>query len=109
MSRIITAVIVLPFLIASILLPQLYVLFIVLAAVAMMLGLHEFYILARKKDLKPEVTAGFLSAAALFTVFCFANNRGERLDVQTLLLVVILMTIATFTAVTLRGAPFDKM
>jgi len=110
MSRIITAAIVLPFLIASILIPQLYVLFIVLAAAAMMLGLQEFYILARKRDFKPEVTAGFLSAAALFTVFCFANNdRGERLDVQTLLLVVIAMTIATLVAVTLRGAPFDKM
>lgn len=111
MSRIVTAVIVLPILIASILIPWLEPLFLVLAAATMLFGLYEFYVLARKKEMKPDVTAGFLGAAALFTIFCFATPHPTQapLDVETILLVVLLMTIATLIASTLRGAPFDKM
>jgi phosphatidate cytidylyltransferase len=110
MSRIITAVVFLPFLIASILIPWLEPLFIVLAAGAMLFGLHEFYVLARKKDLKPDVAAGFLGGAALFTIFCFATPDPiqARLDVQTIVLVLLALTIGTLVAATLRGAPFDK-
>ena len=110
MSRIITAVIALPILIASILIPGLEPLFIALAAAAMLFGLHEFYVLARKKDLKPDVAAGFLGSAALFTVFCFATPSPlqDRLDVQTIFLVLLALTIGTLVAATLRGAPFDK-
>jgi len=111
MSRIITAVVFLPFLIASILIPWLEPLFIVLAAAAMLFGLYEFYVLARKKDIKPDLAAGFLGGAALFTIFCFAtpDPAQTRLDVQTIVLVLLLLTIATLVAATLRGAPFDKM
>jgi phosphatidate cytidylyltransferase len=110
MSRIITAVIALPILIASILIPGLEPLFIALAAAAMLFGLHEFYVLARKKDLKPDVAAGFLGSAALFTIFCFATPSPlqDRLDVQTIFLVLLALTIGTLVAATLRGAPFDK-
>jgi len=110
MNRIITAVIALPILIASILIPWLEPLFIVLAAAAMILGLYEFYVLARKKDMKPDVAAGFLGGAALFTIFYFATpDRQPRLDVETIGLVIIVLTIGTMIAATLRGAPFDKM
>lgn len=111
MSRIITAVIALPILIASILIPSLQLLFVVLAAAAMIFGLYEFYILARKKDIKPDVAAGYLGGAALFTIFCFAtpDQAQQRLDVQTIVLVFIVLTIGTLIAATLRGAPFDKM
>jgi phosphatidate cytidylyltransferase len=112
MSRIITAVVFLPFLIASILIPWLEPLFIVLAAGAMLFGLHEFYVLARKKEMKPDVAAGFLGGAALFTIFCFATpdpiQFQARLDVQTIVLVLLALTIGTLVAATLRGAPFDK-
>ena len=111
MSRILTALIALPILIASILIPWLQPLFVVLAAAAMIFGLYEFYALARKKDLKPDVAAGYLGGAALFTVFYFAtpDPMQSRLDVQTIVLTLIALTIGTLIAVTLRGAPFDKM
>ncbi len=112
MSRIITAVITLPILIASILIPSLQLLFVVLAAAAMIFGLYEFYVLARKKDMKPDVAAGFLGGAALFTIFCFATPPTPdqpRLDMPTMLLVLLALTIGTLVAVTLRGGPFDKM
>ena len=111
MSRILTAVIALPVLIASILVPWLQPLFVAIAAAALVFGLYEFYVLARKKDLKPDVAAGFLGGAALFTIFYFAtpDPLQQRLDVQTIVLVLIVLTIATLIAAMLRGAPFDKM
>jgi phosphatidate cytidylyltransferase len=111
MSRIITAVVFLPFLIASILIPWLQPLFIVLAAAAMLFGLYEFYVLAKKKEMKPDVAAGFLGGAALFTIFCFATPDPTQAspDVQIIVLILLLLTIATLVAATLRGAPFDKM
>ena len=111
MQRIITAVIVLPFLIASILISWLQPLFVALAAAAMMLGLYEFYLLARKKDIKPDIVAGYLGGAALFTIFYFASPSPgtERLDLQTIIFVLLLLLIGTLVAATLRGAPYDKM
>ncbi len=111
MSRIITAAIFLPFLIASILIPWLYPLFMAIVACALLFGLHEFYLLARKRELKPDLVAGFLGGAALFTVFCFAtpDQLQTRLDGQMIVLVLLALTIGTLVAATLRGAPFDKM
>ncbi len=111
MSRILTAVVVLPFLIASILIPILAPLFVVMAAAAMVLGLYEFYVLAKKKGMKPDIVAGYLASAALFTIFYFASRSPvqERLDLQSIVLVFIVLTIGTLSAATLRGAPFDKM
>ena len=111
MSRVITAAIALPILIASILVPWLQPLFVALAAAAFIFGLYEFYVLARKKDMKPDVAAGFLGGAALFTIFYFAtpDPTQSRLDVQTILLVLIVLTAGTLIAAMLRGAPFDKM
>ncbi|MCM3900813.1 MAG: phosphatidate cytidylyltransferase [Pyrinomonadaceae bacterium] len=111
MSRIITALIVLPFLIASILISWLQPLFVVLAAAAMVAGLFEFYVLAKRRDLKPDATIGYLAAAALFTVFYFndPNLRSDLLMMQMIPLILIVFTAATLIAATLRGAPFDKM
>ncbi len=111
MSRIITAVIALPILIASILVPWLLPLFVVLAGAAMTLGLYEFYVLAGKKGLKPNAAAGYLGGAALFTVFYFASPElvHSRLDMQTIVLTIMVLTIGTMVAATLKGAPFDKM
>jgi phosphatidate cytidylyltransferase len=111
MSRILTAVVVLPFLIASILIPSLAPLFVMMAAAAMVFGLYEFYVLAKKKGMQPDIVAGYLGSAALFTIFYFASRSSmpERLDLQSIVLVFILLTIGTLVAATLRGAPFDKM
>jgi len=108
MNRIITAVILLPFLIASILVPWLQLLFVALAAAAMVFALYEFYVLARKPDMKPDIAAGFLGAAALFTIFYFAEPRRE-LDFSMLQLTVLVLTAGVLIAATLRGAPFDKI
>jgi phosphatidate cytidylyltransferase len=110
MSRIITAVIILPFLIASILISWLQPLFVLLAVVAMVLALYEFWVLVKKRDLRPDAQVGYLAAASMFTVFFFADPAPDKgLDHLTLLLIIIAMTVITPVAATLRGAPFEKM
>ncbi len=106
MSRIITALIVLPILIASILVSWLAPLFVALALSAMVLGLYEFWLLARKRGLRPDVVVGFAGAAALFTIFYF--DRPQEVPVL-LLLVLPALVIAALAAAMLRGAPFDNM
>ncbi len=102
MSRIITALIALPVLIASILIESLAPLFVALAAAAMVLGLYEFWFLARKREMKPDIVVGYAGAAALFTIFYF--NAPELLTI-----ILPLLVIAALVAAMLRGAPFDKM
>ena len=105
MKRILTAVVVLPFLIASILISSLWWLFVLLAAAAMVLGLWEFYLLAKKLKLQPEVAAGYLAGAALITI----HLQNDPANVLLVLFVIIAVTIGTMIAFTLRGGPFDKM
>ena len=105
MKRILTAVVVLPFLIASILISSLWWLFVLLAAAAMVLGLWEFYMLAKKLKLQPEVAAGYLAGAALITI----HIQNDPANVLLVLFVIIAVTIGTLIAFTLRGGPFDKM
>jgi phosphatidate cytidylyltransferase len=103
MSRIITALIVLPVLIASIYFSWLWPLFIVMAVAAMVLGLYEFWLLAKRRGMKPDEVIGFLGAAALFAGFFF-DVPGEAL-----LLTLIIFVIAALAVEMLKGAPFDKM
>jgi phosphatidate cytidylyltransferase len=106
MSRIITALIVLPILIASILIDWLALLFVALALAAMVMGLYEFWLLAGKRGLKPDAGVGFLGAAALFMLFYLnAPATGPDLLVMTL----VGLTIVVLVLQLLRGAPFDKM
>src|SRR5215216_6976514 len=105
MKRILTAVIVLPFLIASILIASLWWLFVLLAVAAMVLGLWEFYLLAKRLQLKPDPTAGYIAGAGLVTISLY-NDPAAILLAQ---FVIIALTIGTLIATTLRGAPFDKM
>jgi len=105
MKRILTAAVVLPFLIASILIPSLWWVFVLLAAGAMVVGLWEFYLLAKKLKLQPEVAAGYVAGAALITI----PLQNDPANVLLVLFVIIAVTIGTLIAVTLRGAPFEKM
>jgi phosphatidate cytidylyltransferase len=108
MQRILTALILLPFLIASILVAWLQLLFVALAAAAMVFALYEFYLLARKRDMKPDVGAGYLGAAALFTIYYF-TEPGRDLDFSMIQLTLLVITAGVLIAATLRGAPFDKI
>ena len=75
----------------------------------MVLGLFEFYVFAKKRDLKPDAVAGYLGAAALFVVF-YIPRRGELLDLLWLTqMVLIIFVVGTLIAATLRGSPFEKM
>jgi phosphatidate cytidylyltransferase len=105
-ARLLTAVIVLPFLIASILVPWLKWLFVAMAVAAMALALFEFYVLAKQRGLAPDTGAGFLAATAILVISTFPIDLYNVLLVQ---LVIIALTIGTLVAATLRGAPFDKM
>ncbi len=106
MKRILTAVIVLPFLIASILISSLWWLFVLLAVAAMVLGLWEFYLLAQKLQLKPDRSAGYIAGAAILTI---SLQNDPAVNVLLVQFVIIVLTAGTLIAATLRGAPFDKM
>jgi phosphatidate cytidylyltransferase len=106
MKRILTAVVVLPFLIASILISYLWWVFVLLAAAAIVLGLWEFYLLARRLKLKPDVAVGFLAGAALITI---AVQRDPATTLVFSQFVIILATVATLIAATLRRTAFDQM
>jgi len=106
MKRILTAVVVLPILIVSILIPSLWWVFDLLAAAAMVVGLWEFYLLAKRLQLKPDPTAGFVAGAALLTI---ALQNQLALNLLLVQFVIIVLTIVTLVTSTLRGAPFDKL
>jgi phosphatidate cytidylyltransferase len=106
MKRILTAVIVLPFLIASILIPWLWWLFVLLAASSFVLALWEFYLLAKRLQLKPDPVPGFVAGAALITI---SIQNEPVLNLFLFLLTIIVLVIATLISAMLRGAPFDKM
>jgi phosphatidate cytidylyltransferase len=107
-ARVVTAGILLPILIVSIIFPKLELLFVVLAAAALIVALFEFWLLARKQQIRADAAAGLLSAAALFTVFYF-TQPGKPPDFLMIQLVLILLTIGSLTAAMLRGVPFDRM
>ena len=102
MSRIITALIALPVLTASIIFPPLQNVFVLLAVVAMVVGLYEFWHLARRLGAKPDVVVGYAGTAAMLVAFYFDQP-------QMLMLIVPALVIAILAAEMLRGAPFDTM
>ena len=109
MKRIITAAVILPFLIASILISWLQPLFLALAAAAMVIALIEFWNLAKKRGINPVSTAGYLGAVALFVVFVF-DEPGKSADTTFMIAaLLIVFTIGTLAGATFRGAPFDTM
>lgn len=106
MKRLLTAFIVLPFLIASILVSYLWWVFVLLAVAAMVLGLWEFYALAKRLQLKPDVATGYVAAAILVTI---SLQNDPAVSLLLAHFVVIVLTVAALVSATLHGAPFDKM
>ena len=107
LTRVLTAVVVLPFLIASILIPWLKWLFVAMAGAAMALGLFEFYVLSKRLQLKPDTSAGFLGAIAIFVVSFFFGDIAVNLLLTQLVLIVL--TAGVLIAAALRGTDFEKM
>ncbi|HEV7698846.1 MAG TPA: phosphatidate cytidylyltransferase [Pyrinomonadaceae bacterium] len=88
-TRILTALIALPVIIAAIILPmwvpQTVWLFVSIAAVAVAAGLFEFYSLTKKLELKADAAVGYLWAACLFVGFVFdAPAKAPDLIMATL-------------------------
>jgi phosphatidate cytidylyltransferase len=107
-GRLVTAVVLLPILIASFVVPRLVLVFVLFAAVALVVALLEFWLLARKQQIRADPVAGLLGAAALFTVFYFTEPRRPP-DLLVIVVVLILLTICSLVAAMLRGAPFERM
>ncbi len=98
-TRILTAVIALPIVIAAIVLPLWFPpavwLFVALAAFALAAGLFEFYSLTKKLELKADAAIGYLGAAALFVGFVFdAPAKSPDLLIATLALIVTAVLIS---------------
>ena len=114
MSRLITALIALPILILSIILPYLLPhlaqanwLFLIIAALALGAGLFEFFTLTKKLELKADAGVAYLGAAALFVAFLFDAPRGAP---ELLILTVALFLIFVLITQTFRfQADFSKM
>lgn len=109
MQRVITAGVLLPFLIASILISWLEPLFVLLVAVAMSLGLLEFWKLAKRRAMKPDIAVGYLGAAVIFTIFYFNDPSQDAFSLFLLVITLVLLTMATLAIATFKGAPFDAM
>ena len=98
-TRILTAVVALPIIIASIVLPmwwpQTVWLFVAIAAFALAAGLFEFYSLTKKLELKADASIGYIGAAALFVGFVFdAPAKSPDLLIATLALIMIAVLIS---------------
>ena len=80
-----------------------------LAAGAMVIGLWEFYLLAKRLKLKPVAAAGYLAGAAIVTIAVLTPQNDPGINVLLFQFVIIVLTAGTLVAATLRGAPFDTI
>jgi phosphatidate cytidylyltransferase len=101
-TRILTAAVALPILIAAIVLPSYFPqtvwLFAGIAAIALAAGLFEFYSLTKKLELKADAATAYIGSALLFVAFLFdAPNRFPDILILTLsLFVIVLLITQTF-------------
>jgi phosphatidate cytidylyltransferase len=110
-TRLLTAAIALPLLIASIILPwwvpETVWIFVAIAVLALAAGLFEFFSLTKKLELKADASFGYLGAAVLYVAFAFdAPTKAPDL----LLLTVGLFIGALVVSQTFRfKKDFSKM
>ena len=104
-SRLLTALVALPILILSIVLPvfalqypQASWLFILIAALAFTAGLFEFFSLTKKLELKADAAIAYMGAAAFFIAFVF--------DAPTKAPDLLILTVALFLIVALATQMF---
>jgi phosphatidate cytidylyltransferase len=101
-TRIITAAVALPILIASIVLPSYYQesywLFVLIAGLALGAGLFEFYSLSKKLELKADAAIAYIAAAIMFVNFLF--------DAPTRYPDALLATVAAFILAVLISQTF---
>jgi phosphatidate cytidylyltransferase len=97
-TRLLTAFIALPILIASIVLPSYYPLtiwlFVAIAAFGLSAGLFEFYSLTKKLELKADASIAYLGAALFFVAFLFdvpGDAPGLLLATLALFLIAVLI------------------
>ncbi len=103
-TRLLTALIALPILVSSIVLPyflpqfpQANWLFLIIAALGLSAGLFEFFTLTKKLELKADASIAYLGAAAFFVAFLFdAPAKAPDLLVLTFALFLV-MTLITQT------------
>lgn len=110
-TRILTAAIALPIIVASIVLPVWYPqtvwLFVAIAAFAMSAGLFEFYSLTKRLELKADAGVGYIAGMALFVGFVF-DAPAKQPDL--ILATVAIFVIALLTSQMFRfRADFSKM
>lgn len=112
-TRILTALVALPILIASIVLPNYWQSpiakwpFLIIAGLGLGAGLYEFYLLSKKLEMKADAGIGYLGAAVLFVAFLF-DAPAKAPDL--LLLSIAAFIIAVLATQTFRfQADFSKM
>ena len=98
-SRLLTALIALPVLILSIVLPyflpqypQTNWVFVAIAAFALVAALYEFFSITKKLELKADASIAFLGAAALFVAFIFDAPKNAP-DLLILTIAFFLMFV----------------
>ena len=98
-ARLLTALVALPILIASVVLPmfapqfeQATWLFVAIAALAFVAGLFEFFTITKKLELKADAAIAYVGAAALFIAFVFdAPAKAPDLLLLTVALFIMLV------------------
>lgn len=113
-SRILTALVALPILIFSILLPFFLPnvaaanwMFVLIAALAFGAGLFEFFTLTKKLELKADASVAYIGAALLFVAFLFdAPAKSPDLLILTIFAFLVLVLI---TQMFRFQADFSKM
>ncbi len=106
MSRLLTALVALPILILSILLPFFLPqvpaanwLFVLIAALALGAGLFEFFTLTKKLELKADASIAYIGAAFFFVAFLFDAPRNAP---DLLILTVVIFLISVLISQTFR-------
>jgi phosphatidate cytidylyltransferase len=110
-TRILTAAVALPILIASIVLPSYFPqtvwLFVIIAAIALAAGLFEFYSLTKKLELKADAAVAYIGSTVLFLAF-LVDAPARAADLLLLALALFVITVLISQAFRFQ-VDFSKM
>ena len=110
-TRILTAAVALPILIASIVLPSYFPqtvwLFVIIAAIALAAGLFEFYSLTKKLELKADAAVAYIGSTVLFLAF-LVDAPAKAPDLLLLALALFVITVLISQAFRFQ-VDFSKM